>query len=89
MNSKRYIFSQVTSFLPQKYFNRLVAKYDDRTKDWVFSHWNHMLLLILGQLMDCISIREPVDTVNANFKKNYYLGIGENPIDFKDFIYCK
>ena len=83
MNSKKYIFSQVTSFLPQKYFNRLVAKYDDRTKNWVFSHWNHMLLLILGQLMGCISIRELVSTVNANFKRIYHLGIGKNSINLK------
>ena len=83
MNSKKYIFSQVTSFLPQKYFNRLVAKYDDRTKNWVFFHWNHMLLLILGQLMGCIRIRELVSTVNANFKRIYHLGIGKNPIDLK------
>lgn len=51
MNTNKYVFSQVTSFLPQRFFNRLVSKYDDRTKNWKFSHWNQMLVLILVQLM--------------------------------------
>ena len=51
MNTNKYVFSQVTSFLPQRFFNRLVSKYDDRTKNWKFSHWNQMLALILVQLM--------------------------------------
>ena len=51
MNANKYVFSQVTSFLPQRFFNRLVSKYDDRTKNWKFSHWNQMLALILVQLM--------------------------------------
>ena len=78
MNSKKYIFSQVTSFLPQKYFNRLVTKYDDRTKNWVFSHWNHMLLLTLGQLMGYISIRELVGTVNKTCL-NFFEELGDKP----------
>ena len=51
MNTNKYVFSQVTLFLPQRLFNRLVSKYDDRTKNWKFSHWNQMLALILVQLM--------------------------------------
>ena len=51
MNTNKYVFSQVTLFLPQRFFNRLVSKYDDRTKNWKFSHCNQMLALILVQLM--------------------------------------
>ena len=51
MNTNKYVFSQVTLFLLQRFFNRLVSKYDDRTKNWKFSHWNQMLALILVQLM--------------------------------------
>nr|WP_314556963.1 DUF4372 domain-containing protein [uncultured Capnocytophaga sp.] len=85
MNANKYVFSQVTSFLPQRFFNRLVSKYDDRTKNWKFSHWNQMLALILGQLMGCASLREPVGTINANSKMSYHLGLGKNLIDLKTF----
>ena len=64
MNTNKYVFSQVTLFLLQRFFNRLVYKYDDRTKNWKFSHWNQMLALILVQLMGCDSLREIVGTIN-------------------------
>ena len=85
MNANKYVFSQVTSFLPQRFFNRLVSKYDDRTKNWKFSHWNQMLALILGQLIGCASLRELVGTINANSKMSYHLGLGKNLIDLKTF----
>ena len=85
MNANKYVFSQVTSFLPQRFFNRLVSKYDDRTKNLKFSHWNQMLALILGQLIGCASLRELVGTINANSKMSYHLGLGKNLIDLKTF----
>ena len=32
MNIRKYVFSQMTSFLPKRYFERLVEKNNDRTK---------------------------------------------------------
>lgn len=45
-----YVFTQITQFLPQRQFRRIVAKYEDRTKGWAMSHWNHLLVLMFGQL---------------------------------------
>ena len=32
MNAGKYIFSQMTAFLPKRYFERLVERVDDKTK---------------------------------------------------------
>ena len=41
---------------PQRQFRRILAKYNDRTKGWSMSHWNHLLVLMFGQLMGCGSL---------------------------------
>ncbi|UVP89226.1 DUF4372 domain-containing protein [Bacteroides fragilis] len=56
MNIKKYVFSQMTSFLPKRYFERLVEKSNDRTKSWSISFWNQLLVLIFGQLDGCNSL---------------------------------
>lgn len=81
MYSERYVFSQLTIYLSQKYFNRLVYKYNDRTQKWGFSHWNHLLVLIFGQLIGCDSLRGLVDILTAHSKRAYHLGFGKNIIN--------
>jgi len=76
MNNGHYVFSQIVKFLPKRYFERLVAKYPDRTGKWSFTHWNHLLVLIFGQLASCRSLRELVDVLVAHYKKSYFLGMG-------------
>ena len=61
MHIGKFVFAQITQFLPQRYFNRVVAKYNDRTRGWSMSHWNHLLVLMFGQLMGCGSLRELTD----------------------------
>ena len=56
MHIGKFVFAQITQFLPQRYFNRVVAKYNDRTRGWSMSHWNHLLVLMFGQLMGCGSL---------------------------------
>ena len=48
MHIGKYVFAQITQFLPQRQFRRILAKYDDRTKGWTMSYWNHMLVLMFG-----------------------------------------
>ena len=82
MNSGKYIFSQITDFLPKRYFERLVMKAgNDRTKRWNLTYWNQMLVLMFGQLDGCNSLRELTDITTAHANKSFHLGFGETPIN--------
>ena len=61
MHIGTFVFAQIVQFLPQRQFRRILAKYNDRTKGWSMSHWNHLLVLMFGQLMGCGSLRELTD----------------------------
>ncbi|MBR4814351.1 MAG: IS4 family transposase [Paludibacteraceae bacterium] len=79
MHIGKYVFAQIVSFLPQRQFRRIVLKYPDRTQKWSFSHWNHLLTLIFGQLLGCGTLRELTDITAAHAKRSYHLGLGETP----------
>lgn len=81
MHIGKFVFAQIVQFLPQRQFRRIVAKYDDRTKGWSMSHWNHMLVLMFGQLMGCGSLRELTDLTIAHARKSMFLGFGTQPIN--------
>ena len=80
MHIGHYVFTQITMFLPQRQFRRIVARYPDRTQGWGFSHWNHLLVLMFGQLMGCRSLRELTDITTAHAKRSYNLGFGTTPV---------
>lgn len=80
MHSGSYVFSQIVRFLPQRQFRRILDKYHDRTDGWEFSHWNHLLLLMFGQLTGCGSLRELIDIVGAHRNKAFHLGLGTNVV---------
>lgn len=81
MHIGKYVFAQITQFLPQRHFRRILTKYDDRTKEWSFSHWSHMLVLMFGQLMGCGTLRELTDITTAHGKKSKHLGFGDKPVN--------
>jgi hypothetical protein len=82
MNHGKYLFSQITDFLPKRYFERLVMrKCTDKTQRWGLTFWNHMLVLIFGQLDGCNSLRELTDITSAHAKKSFHLGFGKTPIN--------
>ena len=81
MHIGKYVFAQITQFLPQRQFRRILAKYDDRTKGWTMSHWSHMLVLMFGQLMGCGTLRELTDITTAHGKKSKHLGFGDQPVN--------
>ena len=76
MHTGSYVFAQITMYLSQRQFRRIVAKYPDRTQGWGFSHWNHLLVLMFGQLIGCRSLRELTDITTAHAKRSFYLGFG-------------
>ena len=81
MHIGKYVFAQITQFLPQRHFRRILTKYDDRTKGWSFSHWSHMQVLMFGQLMGCGTLRELTDITTAHGKKSKHLGFGDRPVN--------
>lgn len=81
MNQGRYIFSQMTDFLPKRYFERLVENACDRTKGWALTFWSHLLVLIYAQLDGCRSLREMADIACAHAAKSYHLGFGPKAPD--------
>ena len=50
MNQGRYVFTQLVDFLPRKHFEWLVSKYEGNKYVKSFSCWNHLLVLLFGQL---------------------------------------
>ena len=50
MNQGKYIFSQLTDFLPKRIFDGIVAKYNGDKHVRPFSCWNQLLSMIFGQL---------------------------------------
>ena len=81
MHIEKFVCAQITRFLPQRQFRRILAKYDDRTKGWSMSHWNHLLVLMFGQLTSCDTLRELTDITIAHGKKSKHLGFGHKPIN--------
>lgn len=80
MHIGQYVFAQITMFLPQRQFRRIVSKYHDRTENWGLSHWNQLLVLMFGQLIGCGSLRELTDITTAHAKRSYNLGFGAAPV---------
>ena len=81
MNFGKYIFSQIADFLPKRYFERLVMKSIDKSKNWELSAWNQLLVLMYGQLNGCKSLRELTDITTAHYSKSYHLGFGATPVN--------
>lgn len=81
MNQGKYIFSQIVEFIPQRYFERIMEKYKDRTVQWSLTSWNQMLVLMFGQLDGCNSLRELTDITTAHANKSFHLGFGRIPIN--------
>ena len=76
MNQGKYIFAQLTDFLPRRVFDRLVEKYSGNKKIRTFTCWNQMLCMIFGQLTARDSMRELMLSLEAHKSKYYHLGFG-------------
>jgi hypothetical protein len=81
MNQGKYVFIQITEFIPQRYFERIMVKYKDRTGQWSLTSWNQMLVLMFGQLDGCNSLRELTDITTAHARKSFHLGFGRTPVN--------
>lgn len=78
MNSGKYVFTQVTEFLPRRQFDSIVNKYRGNHYIKHFTCWNHMLCMMFGQLGNRESLSDLVLCINAHKAKSYHLGLGVN-----------
>ena len=78
MNQGRYVFTQLMDFLPRKYFEWLVKKYDGNKYVKSFTCRNYLLVLLFGQLSNREGLRDLIVTI-APFKSAFHhLGFGKN-----------
>jgi hypothetical protein len=76
MNQGKYIFAQLTDFLPRRSFDRIVEKYDGDKHVRSFTCWNQMLCMVFGQLTARDSMRDLMLSIEAHQPKYYHLGFG-------------
>lgn len=68
MHIGRYIFAQITDFIPRYVFDKVVIKYkgDFHAKD--LTCYNQLLHLLFGQLTVCDSLRD-ISTVQSKCQR--------------------
>ena len=76
MNQGKYIFAQLTDFLPRRVFDGIVSKYNGNRYVKTFTCWNQMLCMIFGQLTGRDSMRDLLLSIEAHKSKYYHLGFG-------------
>ena len=72
MYQGKYVFTQLCEFLPKSSFDHLVDKYEGNKYVKSFTCWNHLLVLIFGQLTHRESLRDLVTTLNAHQEKFHH-----------------
>lgn len=77
MNQGKFIFAQLTEFLPSRAFDRIVNKYEGNKYVRSFTCWNQMLCMIFGQLTARDSMRDLMMSLEAHQPKYYHLGFGQ------------
>ena len=77
MNQGKYVFAQLTDFLPQRVFDRLVYKYYGNKYVKHFSCWNQLLCMVFGQLAGRDSLRDLMISIEPHKPKYYHLGFGK------------
>ena len=78
MNQGKYVFAQVTEFLPQRVFDGFVAKYSGNKYVRHFTCWNQLLCMVFGQLTNRDSLRDLIVAIEAHSGKTYHLGFGKS-----------
>lgn len=78
MNHGKFVFAQITEFLPKRIFDGIVQKYNADKGVRHFACWNQMLCLIFGHLSSRESLRDLILIISAHSSKSYHLGLGKN-----------
>jgi hypothetical protein len=78
MNQGKYVFAQITEFLPKRVFDIIVDRYSGDKNIRFFSCWNQLLCMIFGQLTNRDSLRDLIVAIDAHCRKTYHLGFGKS-----------
>ena len=78
MNQGKYVFTQITEFLPHRIFDKCVNKYEGNRYIKHFTCWNQLLCMVFGQLSNRDSLRDLIVAINAHNGKSYHLGFGKS-----------
>ena len=78
MNQGKFVFAQITEFLPRRVFDRIVQKYNGNKHIRTFTCWNQMLCMVFGQITNRDSLRDLIVALDAHKAKSYHLGLGSN-----------
>jgi len=77
MNQGKFVYSQLTDFLPKRIFDGLVDKYNGNKHVRHFTCWNQLLCMIFGQLTGRDSLRDLMISIEPHEPKYYHLGLGK------------
>jgi hypothetical protein len=78
MNQGKYIFAQLTDFLPRRLFDSIVNNHQGNKYVRTFTCWNQMLCMVFGQLTTRDSMRDLMLSLEAHKSKYYHLGFGSS-----------
>lgn len=78
MNQGKYVFAQLTEFLPRRVFDGFVTKYSGNKYVKHFTCWNQLLCMVFGQLTSRESLRDLIVVIEAHSQKSYHLGFGRS-----------
>ena len=76
MNQGKYVFSQLTDFLPKRVFEVLTEKHHGNKYVKHFTCWNQLLCMVFGQLTGRDSLRDLLISIEPHQPKYYHLGFG-------------
>jgi hypothetical protein len=75
MHSGRSVFAQLISYLPQRQFDAIVARYQGNWHVRRFPVWSRLLCMIYAQLTHRESLRDLETSLNSQGKRLYHTGI--------------
>jgi hypothetical protein len=78
MNIGKYVFAQLTEFLPQRVFDGIVSTYAGNKYVKHFTCWNQLLCMVFGQITNRESLRDLIVILEAHYQKSYHLGFGKS-----------
>ena len=78
MNNGKYVFTQVTSFIPWKVFSTCVKRYKGNYKSRNLFCSEQFLAMMFGQLTHRESLRDVVSCIQSQHPKLYHLGFRSN-----------
>lgn len=76
MNTGKYVFAQVSGFLPTNEFIKCVTKYRGNYQVKHFTCWHQLMCMLFGQLSNRESLSDLVTCLESQRSKWYHLGMG-------------